>query len=72
MAWLEKTWAQRNSLMILKNEVRQLGPNKIRNKEKLERALTILGAQGKIVTSHTPAEPGKKPVHHIYSPRAMA
>jgi hypothetical protein len=66
MAWLERTWAQRNYFGIPKNEVRQLGPNKIRNKDKLEMALDILQKQGRLVVTTPVDRPGKKPVWYVH------
>lgn len=65
MAWLERTWATRNNYAIPKNEVRQLGPNKIRNKDKLEIALDILQKQGFIAIAPSFSQPGKKPTLFI-------
>lgn len=67
MAWLEKTWAQRNANFIAKNEVRQLGPNKIRSKDRLERAMDILQKDGKIIVAPLNAViPGRKIIYCIW------
>ena len=66
IAWLERTWAQRNYFAIPKNEARQLGPNKIRNKDKLEMALNILQKQGRIIVVQYGGHPGKKPVWYVH------
>lgn len=66
LAWLEIRWAQRNSPGIPKNEVRQLGPNKIRNKDKLERALDILRKQERLFVGTPVAQSGKKPVWYVF------
>lgn len=65
MAWLERIWAQRGLCPIKKNDILQFGPNKIRNKNALEQALTVLQNQQQISINSSPTLPGKKSIMYI-------
>jgi hypothetical protein len=62
MMWLERIWMQSGHVPIRKNSVRQLGPNKIRKKDALDRALNVLQNQGKIWISFS-GIPGKNKLY---------
>ncbi|MGL5423322.1 MAG: YfjI family protein [Serratia fonticola] len=59
--WLLAYSYKKNTITIAKNEILQLGPSSVRNKESLEGALSYLGGQGCITS--TQSETGKIFIH---------
>lgn len=64
-AWLNTKWTQNGMQPISKNQIRQFGPWKIRNKNRLDIALEILQARGQILVQQLFINSGRKPTCYI-------